>query len=85
MERSSQINGALSFKPHEYWTLFGDARYDLDDSRFVSNRTGVKFDDDQLSLSLAFFQNFDDEGVRDNEGVEIRFNLRTLGGAGGGS
>lgn len=85
LERSSQINGALSFKPHEYWTLFGDARYDLDDSRFVSNRTGVKFDDDQLSLSLAFFQNFDDEGVRDNEGVEIRFNLRTLGGAGGGS
>lgn len=80
LERSSQINGSLSFRAHEYWTFFGDGRYDLDDSRFVNNRVGVKFDDKQLSLSFAFFQDFDEEGVRDGEGVELRLNLRTLGG-----
>ncbi|MEP5780207.1 MAG: LPS-assembly protein LptD [Hyphomicrobiales bacterium] len=80
LERSSQINGAATFKFHNYWTLFGDARYDLDDSRFVDNRIGLTFDDDQLRVSLAFFQDFDDEGVRDGEGIEFRVNLRTLGG-----
>ena len=80
LERSSQINGAATFKFHDYWTVFGDARYDLDDSRFVDNRVGITFDDDQLSVSLAFFQDFDDEGVRDGEGIEFRVNLRTLGG-----
>lgn len=80
LERSSQINGSLSFKAHEYWTLFGDGRYDLDDGRFVNNRIGVKFDDKQLSVSFSFFQDFDEEGDRDGEGVELRVNLRTLGG-----
>ena len=81
LEQSSQVNGSLSFKPHAYWTVFGDARYDLDDSRFVSNRVGFQFDDDQVNFSFAFFQDFDDDGVRDGEGVEFRINLRTLGGS----
>lgn len=80
LDRSSQVNGSFSFKAHEYWTLFADGRYDLDDSRFVNNRIGVTFDDKQFSVSFAFFQDFDEQGVRDGEGVELRVNLRTLGG-----
>lgn len=80
LPRSSQINGGFSFKPHEYWTLFGDARYDFDDNQFVNNRIGVAFDDKQLRVSLAFVQDFDEEGDRDGEGFEFSINFRTLGG-----
>ena len=80
LPRSSQANGSFSFKPHEYWTIFGDARYDFDDNQFVNNRIGVAFDDRQLRVSLAFVQDFDDDGARDGEGFEFSVNFRTLGG-----
>jgi len=59
---------------------FGDARYDFDDNQFVNNRIGVAFDDKQLRVSLAFVQDFDEEGDRDGEGFEFSINFRTLGG-----
>ena len=80
LPRSSQANGGFSFKPHEYWTVFGDARYDFDDSRFVNNRFGVTFDDKQLRLSLAYVRDFDEQGDLDEEGIEFSINFRTLGG-----
>ena len=80
LPRSSQANGGFSFKPHEYWTIFGDARYDLDDTRFVNNRIGLAFDDKQLRVSLAYVQDFDEQGDRDGEGIEFSINFRTLGG-----
>ncbi|MEP1443436.1 MAG: LPS-assembly protein LptD [Hyphomicrobiales bacterium] len=80
LPRSAQANGSFSFKPHEYWTLFGDARYDFDDNQFVNNRIGVAFDDKQLRVSLAFVQDFDEDGPRDGEGFEFSVNFRTLGG-----
>lgn len=80
LPRSSQANGGFSFKPHEYWTVFGDARYDFDDTRFVNNRIGLAFDDKQLRVSLAYVQDFDEEGDRDGEGFEFSINFRTLGG-----
>ena len=80
LPRSSQANGGFSFKPHEYWTVFGDARYDFDDTRFVSNRFGVTFDDKQLRLSLAYVRDFDEQGDLDEEGIEFSINFRTLGG-----
>ncbi len=80
LDRSSQLNGSLSVLVHPYWTFFSNGRYDFDDNRFVNNLAGIKFDDNQLSLSLAFFQNFDEDGDRDGEGFLLSLNLRTLGG-----
>lgn len=80
LPESSQINGSFALRVHEYWTLFGDGRYDIDDDRFVNNRIGIGFDDEQLRVSVAYFQDFDNIGERDGTGVELRVNLRTLGG-----
>ena len=80
LPRSSQANGGFSFKPHEYWTVFGDARYDFDDTRFVNNRFGLAFDDNQLRVSLAYVRDFDEQGDLDEEGIEFSVNFRTLGG-----
>ncbi|MEP3233134.1 MAG: LPS assembly protein LptD [Hyphomicrobiales bacterium] len=80
LPRSSQANGGFSFKAHEYWTVFGDARYDFDDNRFVNNRFGLTFDDKQLRVSLAYVRDFDEQGDLDEEGIEFSINFRTLGG-----
>lgn len=80
IEETSQVHGNFAFQAHEYWTVFGDARYDFDDTRFINNRLGVAFDDKQLRLSLAYIQNFDEDGTRDTQGVQFNVNFRTLGG-----
>ena len=80
VEQSSQVFGQFALKTHEYITFFGDGRYDLDDSRFVNNRIGIQYDDNQVRVGFAFRQDFDTDGNRDGEGVELNVNFRTLGG-----
>ncbi|MEO1104894.1 MAG: hypothetical protein AAFW98_14395, partial [Pseudomonadota bacterium] len=62
--------------------LFGQVRYDLQDRDIVRNGFGVAYDDDALSVSIAYSE--DRGGLPEDpldRTVFFRFGLRTIGDA----
>ncbi|MFN4141064.1 LPS-assembly protein LptD [Aestuariivirga sp.] len=72
----------------EVWSVFGGARYDLKEERFMDQSVGVAFECDCMRAELKYSMSRDDEFGPDEEGTEHRIDLgielRTIGGLSGG-
>lgn len=67
---------------NEYWRVFGQVRHDLANSRSVSNRIGIGYEDECIEVSLGFSQTFySDRDIEPDRAVVLRLTLKTLGSA----
>lgn len=80
VENREEIQGAASLRVMEKVRLFGQVRYDLQDDDLVRQGAGIAYDDDALSLSVAYSE---DRGGEPEDPVDrtifFRIALRTLG------
>ena len=80
VENREEIQGAASLRVFDNVRLFGLVRYDLEDDDLVRQGVGVAYDDDALSMSLAYSE--DRGGVPEDpvdRTVFFRIGLRTIG------
>ncbi|MEM7696291.1 MAG: LPS assembly protein LptD [Pseudomonadota bacterium] len=75
-----EIHGSASLRVLRTTRLFGHMRYDLQDRGFVTGGAGVAYDDDALSVSLAYSEDHGDDANEDiDRTLFFRFGLRTIG------
>ncbi len=77
---ASVVHGAASLNLAENWRAFGSFAYDLASSSIASNSFGIAFDNECLTLSIAYSQtreSFTD--LSPDRWVNVRLQLRTLG------
>ncbi len=80
VENREEIQGAASLRVLDNVRLFGLVRYDLQDDDLVRQGVGVAYDDDALSMSLAYSE--DRGGVPEDpvdRTIFFRIGLRTIG------
>lgn len=77
-----EVSGSLAVKMAENWTLFGDARYDLDREEMVRNSVGVKYTDECFMLSVAYAEtNITDGEIKPDQTIIVKYDLLQLGGS----
>jgi len=83
LEDREEVQGSASLRVFDRVRLFGLLRYDLEDEELIRSGVGVGYDDDALSLSLAYSE---DRGGLPDEPVDrtvfFRVGLRTIGDLG---
>ncbi|WP_075221084.1 LPS-assembly protein LptD [Acuticoccus yangtzensis] len=76
----SEFHGAASVRVFDRVRVFGQLRYDLEDQDLIRDGMGVAYDDDSMSVSLAYAE---DHGGSPDEPVDrtlfFRVGLRTIG------
>lgn len=69
-------------KLNDYWRVYGQTRRDLANSRTVSNRIGIGYEDECINISLGFDQSFyRDRDFEPDNSIIFRVTLKTLGSA----
>ena len=72
----------------EVWSLFGAARYDLEEGKFMEQSIGVAFECECMKAQIKYSMSDDDEfGVEDNgreHRIDLGIELRTIGAITGG-
>lgn len=69
-------------KLNEYWRVFGQVRQDIANSRSVSNRFGIGYEDECIDVALGFSRSFyQDRDIDTDSAVVLRITLKTLGSA----
>ena len=83
LEDRAEVQGAASLRVFDRTRLFGLLRYDLSERDVIRSGAGLGYDDDALSVSLAFSE---DRGGAPDEPADrtvfFRVGLRTIGNAG---
>lgn len=87
-DNEEQIWGDARYSLSEVWSIFGSARYDLQNGKPMGESLGVTFDCDCMKADLVYSMSHTDQfGVSDN-GTEYRIDLnielRTIGRLSGG-
>ena len=81
-----EVHGAASLRVFDRVRVFGQLRYDVRGGDFIRNGIGAAYDDDALSLSVAYSE---DRGGNPREPTDrtifFRLGLRTLGDVSGSS
>ncbi len=76
-----EVYGSGSIKLAEEWTLYGSARHDLNESRFVSSRGGLRYENECCAVDLSVKRRFnDDRDANDETSVGFEVRLKSLGG-----
>lgn len=78
-----EIYAGSVIKLDDYWRIYGQTRRDLSNSRTVSNRLGIGYEDECIDISLGFDQSFyRDRDYEPDNSVIFRVTLKTLGPTG---
>ena len=77
---ASVVRGAASFNFAENWRAFGTLTYDIAKSSVAGDSFGIAFDNDCLTLSVAYSQSVLSDDP--NQWLTFRLALRTFGEAG---
>lgn len=79
-EDREEIQGGASLRLADEWTLYGSARHDLQDSRFVSSKGGLRFENECCEVDLSVTRRFnDDRDANDGTNVGLEVRLKSLG------
>ena len=80
-EDREEIYGNAAIKLTDEWTVYGSARADLEDSRFVFSEGGVRFENECCAVDLSVERRFnDDRDANDDTSVGLTVRLKSLGG-----
>jgi len=80
---ASVVRGAASLNLADNWRAFGALTYDIAKTEIASDSLGFAFDNDCVTLSVAYGQTYASD--EPSQSIAFRLALRTLGGTGGGS
>ena len=79
-EDRQEIAGTAEYKLHEYWSVFGSARYDIADTRMLSHSVGLKYEDLCYSASIVYENiNYSTDEIEKDERIMFRFTVRHIG------
>lgn len=82
IDEREEIYGAASLRVLDTVRIFGNLRVDLEDNDVIRDGIGIAYDDDSLSVSLAYSE---DRGGQPDDPVDrtvfFRIGLRTIGDA----
>ena len=64
----------------DYWSLFGNIRYDIETDQRITDAVGVRYSDDCFALSVSYTETFiRDRDLTPDERVMLRFEFKHLG------
>jgi LPS-assembly protein len=73
-----QAHGNLQLA--KYWSVFGNARYDITNSQQISDSLGLRYSDDCFALTVTYQETFiRDRDIQPNETVMVRLEFKYLG------
>jgi len=80
-EDREEVYTSGSLRLNDEWTLYGSARGDLEESRFVEAAGGLRFSNECCTVDLSVERRFnDDRDANDDTSVGLRVRLNSLGG-----
>jgi LPS-assembly protein len=79
MSPASVVRGAASVNVSENWRAFGTMTYDFANSSVASDSFGIAFDNECLTLSLAYSETYTSD--QPSRWLNLRLALRTFGDA----
>jgi LPS-assembly protein len=77
------MNGLFGLSLTDRWSILGGLRYDIDDNRFITNTTSLRYQDDCFMMSVTYdeFHFSDPEaGIEPDQTVMLRLEYKYLGG-----
>jgi LPS-assembly protein len=64
----------------DYWSLFGNMRFDIEDDQRITDAIGIKYSDDCFALSVSYTESFiRDRDITPDEKILVRFQFKHLG------
>jgi LPS-assembly protein len=78
-----EMNGLFGLSLTDRWSILGGLRYDIDDNRFITNTTTLRYQDDCFMMSVTYdeFHFSDpDAGIEPDQSVMFRLEYKYLGG-----
>jgi LPS-assembly protein len=78
-----EMNGLFALSLTDRWSILGGLRYDIDDNRFITNTTSLRYQDDCFMMSVTYdeFHFSDpDAGIEPDQTVMFRLEYKYLGG-----
>jgi LPS-assembly protein len=80
-EDREELSALLAFKLTDYWTVFGDIRYDIAGDQRIRDSIGIRYADECFVLSVTYAEQFVEDGeIKPDQSVMVKFELRHLGG-----
>ncbi len=81
LDNREEILGAASLKITDRWSIFGTARYNLEDKEFVSDAVGARYSDECFLISLSYTETFiRDRDIQPDQTLVLRVEFKHLGG-----
>jgi len=75
-----EVAGFAAVKLTDEWTVFGDARYNLELSQFVRNSVGVQYADECFIYSVTYQQTFVEyQDLKPDTSVMVRIGIKGFG------
>jgi len=84
-ELRQEVGGSASFKINENWRTFGSGTYDLVSDTLVRASSGLAYDDECFTYSMAYVQTRNPGESKASHSVGFNISFRTLGDIGSGS
>ncbi|MFD1197558.1 LPS-assembly protein LptD [Brucella gallinifaecis] len=84
-ELRQEVGGSASFKLNENWRTFGSGTYDLVSNTLVRASSGLAYDDECFTYSMAYVQTRNPGEDKATHSVGFNISFRTLGDIGSGS
>jgi LPS-assembly protein len=79
-DRRQEVAGFAAFKLTDEWTLFGDARYNITEDRFIRNGVGIQYSDECFILSVTYAQTYVQyQDIKPDTQVLFKFGFKYLG------
>jgi len=83
VEKREGIYQTAVLKLHENWSIFGGARYDLNDNEFDLALVGLNYVDECFAATFSYLADYSNfQYTKPVHKIMMRVNLRTLGGTG---
>lgn len=80
-----EVSGSASARVNENWRVFGSGTYDLVSDTLVRASSGLAYDDECFTYTMAYTQTRNPGEDKASHGFGINISLRTLGDIGSGS
>jgi LPS-assembly protein len=79
-DRREEVAGYSAFKLTDEWTVFADARFDIETGRFVRNAIGAQYSDECFILSVTYQQTWVQiQDIKPDTSVLVRVGIKYLG------
>ena len=81
LDDREEVYSTATLKLTDYWSLFGNIRYDIDGQQRIHDSIGVQYSDECFVLAVSYDESFvRDRDIEPDRAVTVRFFFKHLGG-----